>query len=253
MDPHATRDGAEIVAARFVTASGDQVAAVGRSTMREIDRIAVEETGPSLLQMMENAGRAMAQLVLERLNTPRESRVLVLAGVGGNGGGGICAARHLAPRVDRIDVCLVRPHDLSSAGAAQLATYRHTTGREVPLHALDDQAPYDVTVDALIGYGLAGAPRGPESQAIEWTRRSDVPVFALDVPSGLDCDTGDTPGAKVHAALTVTLHLPKPGLHREVAGRLYLADLGIPAAATRSLGITPPTYDGDFVTRIERC
>lgn len=241
-----------VPAARFVGPSGEDVACVSRSEMREIDRLAVEDSGPSLLQMMENAGRSMAQLILDQSAASSTSRVLVLAGTGGNGGGGIAAARHLAPRIGHVDVCLVKPHRLSESATTQLSTYRGTEGHEISLHSLDACAPYDVIVDAVIGYGLLGAPHGPEQHAIEWAASSSARVFALDVPSGLDSDSGTAPGAHIRADVTLTLHLPKPGLTSEIAGELYLADLGIPAAVTQFLGIAAPSYGPAFVIQIER-
>ena len=91
---------------RFLTEAGIEVPAVSASQMHEVDRIAVQETGPTLFQMMENAGRTIAQFSLEVLKWQGQSaRVLVLVGSGGNGGGGLCAARHLANRSLNVDVC----------------------------------------------------------------------------------------------------------------------------------------------------
>src|SRR5215469_15771025 len=86
-------------AVRFITEDGIEVPAVDTDQMREVDRIAVEETGPNLYQMMENAGRNLASLAIEVMGKEwQKAKILVLAGTGGNGGGGICAARHLANR-----------------------------------------------------------------------------------------------------------------------------------------------------------
>jgi NAD(P)H-hydrate epimerase len=107
---------------RYVTDSGMQVPAVAADGMREIDRSAIEETGPNLFQMMENAGRNLALQAIEVIGPAwRERHVVLLAGAGGNGGGGICAARHLANR--GADVALVsrgkasRPRQLSESPA----------------------------------------------------------------------------------------------------------------------------------------
>ena len=95
---------------RFLTPSGMQLPAVTADGMREIDRIAIEEAGPNLFQMMENAGRNLALQAIEVLGpTWRERHVVVLAGAGGNGGGGICAARHLANRGADVTLVLAAP------------------------------------------------------------------------------------------------------------------------------------------------
>src|SRR5215813_10687352 len=98
----------------FETDQGILVPAVTAEEMREVDRVAVEETGPNLYQMMENAGRNLATLALEILGGySNRCRILVLAGTGGNGGGGICAARHLANRGVPVVLSLAEAHRLS--------------------------------------------------------------------------------------------------------------------------------------------
>src|SRR5215470_6033667 len=105
---------------RWVTDAGIEIPVVTTEQMREIDRIAIDETGPNLFQMMENAGRNLALQVMEILGARRNTgKVMVLAGGGGNGGGGICAARHLANRDVKVGLCLSAPNRLSSVVAFQ--------------------------------------------------------------------------------------------------------------------------------------
>lgn len=92
-------------------------------------------------------------------------------------------------------------------------------------------------VDALIGYGLRGVPRGRTAELLELCNQHAARVLSLDVPSGLDATTGEAPGAVVHAERTLTLALPKTGLQR-VPGELYLADIGIPLEVYRPLGLS---------------
>ena len=240
-----TQDGRADAAGRptFVTSLGDAVAALTRAEMQEIDRISVEETGPGLLQMAENAGRSMAILVVKETPRPlRETRVLVVAGGGGNGGGGVCAARRLIGRVGRVELCLTSRHGLTPATEEQLRTYRRAGGHVVLLSSLTASAPYDVIVDAILGYGLRGAPTGEAAFAIEWIGTTPAVVISLDLPSGLDPDTGETPGVHIHADTTLTLHMPKVGLRNPTAGRICLADLGIPMEATHRVGHEQPVY-----------
>lgn len=241
--------------ASFRSLEGRAVPVVTRDQMREIDRIAVEETGPNLLQMMENAGRSLAQLVLTHLGeNANEARVLVMAGPGGNGGGGICAARHLALRTARVDLCLVEPDRLSTAAAHQLRVFRATGQRMLSLD--DISAPgvgeeYDVVVDAVLGYSLRGSPRGKVKKAILWMQDAGVRLVSLDLASGVDADTGDTPGVFVTAEATLTLHLPKPGLENPATGALWLADLGIPASISRRAGVKDEGPRGDWLEPLE--
>lgn len=238
---------------RFIGSDGEEMASVTRGQMLEIDRIAMEESKPSLLQMMENAGRSLAGLVVRYLGDEASSaKVLVIAGKGGNGGGGICAARHLSSRVGRIDLCLVNPDGLSGVPESQLQIYRATDGKELFLDELPGPGGYGIVVDAVIGYSLRGAPQGEAERAIRWMGHSGARIVSLDLPSGVDADSGDTPGVFVSAEATLTLHLPKPGLASPTAGALWVADLGIPAEVTRRVGIEPRGYGLDFVAPLER-
>lgn len=237
---------------RFLTGDSIEVPAVTAEQMREIDRIAIEETGPNLYQMMENAGRSLAIKALRHLE-PAQS-VVVLAGKGGNGGGGICAARHLANR--GIDVSLVVTDEdrIEGVPGEQLATYRSTRGR---LLAPDEELPNspDLIIDALIGYSLSGAPRGRARDLVDWANGSGSRSLSLDVPSGVDASTGAAEGAHITADWTLTLALPKTGLDTEAVGELTLADIGIPAETYRRCGlsVSPQVFDGSFIVRLEPC
>lgn len=230
---------------RFVTDAGIEVPAFSAGQMRELDRIAMEETGPNLFQMMENAGRTLAQLALEVLSKQwAQARVVVLAGTGGNGGGGICAARHLANRHVRVRLCLADPARLGAVTSFQRRIFQATSGTEVTFAHLDDE-PVDLIVDALLGYSLTGAPRGMVADLIRWANGTKAPILALDLPSGVDPTTGETPGEFVRPRWTLTLALPKTGLLPSKAGALFLADVGIPERAYSRMGVTSPAPFGD--------
>jgi NAD(P)H-hydrate epimerase len=219
----------------FVADTGVYVPAVRSEQMRELDRIATNETGPSLLQMIENAGRSLALLAIELMG-PRwhSASVLILAGSGGNGGGGICAGRHLANRGVPVSLCLSDPNYLSEAAAMQRKIFQSTPGKEIEIGDINRLEP-DLILDALIGYGLASAPRGHAADLIRWAGARDVPLLALDVPSGIDANTGEAPGIFIRPRWTMTLALPKLGLLPHNTGDLFLADIGIPVAAFRRL------------------
>ena len=207
--------------------------------MRELDRIAMEETGPNLYQMMENAGRNCALAALDMLGTQwKHATVVVLAGSGGNGGGGICAARHLANRGQSVDVhlCLSSPEKLGDVPSYQRKIFGSTHGKECEINRLANVKPY-LIIDALVGYSLHGAPTGKTAELIPWANEKDAPILSLDIPSGVDSTTGETPGQFINATKTVTLALPKTGLLPETTGELWLADIGIPQGAFRKLGL----------------
>ena len=222
---------------RWFTDSAIEVPVVTTEQMREIDRVAVDETGPNLFQMMENAGRNLALQVMEILGaTWNRAAIIVLAGSGGNGGGGICAARHLANRGANVKLCLAERHRLGAVPALQKQIFDSASGTEIGIEDLERPAP-DLIVDALIGYGLASAPAGRTADLIRWANQSGAPILALDVPSGVDSTTGLTPGAFIRARWTMTLALPKSGLMPEKIGDLVLADIGIPRATFDRAGV----------------
>ncbi|MCH8185335.1 MAG: NAD(P)H-hydrate epimerase [Chloroflexi bacterium] len=203
--------------------------------MREVDRAMIEDYGVLLIQMMENAGRELAHLARSRFleGDPRRRKVLVLAGTGGNGGGGLVCARRLDNWGAEVSVWLsASPSQLAETPRHQLTILEHM---EVPIEIAGDEPDLpsaDLIVDALIGYSLSGAPRGPSAGLIRAANAHTAPVLALDVPSGVDTATGAVYDPAIMAEATLTLALPKQGLQHDAAkkqvGELYLADISIP-------------------------
>jgi NAD(P)H-hydrate epimerase len=230
----------------FRTEAGVIVPAISAAQMREVDRIAVEEFGLGVLQMMENAGRNLAQNVQDMLDGSR-GEVAILAGSGGNGGGGLCCARHLRNRDFSVWVVLDREEGLlRDAARNQLQVLRAAGVRPVdPFQAREVLRRSQVVVDALIGYSLRGAPRGRAAELIDLCNKHAARVLSLDLPSGLDATTGEAPGVVVRPERTLTLALPKTGLHR-VPGELYLADIGIPPEVFRQIGVS---FESPFGSR----
>lgn len=212
--------------------------------MREVDRRMAEDYGILLVQMMESAGRSLAQLARQRFldGDPRGRRVLVLVGTGGNGGGGLACARWLHNWGAEVRAWLTAPPDrLTEVPAHQLAILQRMG---VPLETAEGDTilpPTDLIVDALIGYSLRGAPGGAVAGLIRAAQRHGAPVLALDVPSGVDATSGVVHEPAVRAAATLTLALPKHGLSapaaREAVGELYLADIGVPPRLYEEMGI----------------
>jgi NAD(P)H-hydrate epimerase len=229
----------------FPVVSGAALPWLSVAQMREVDRVAIEELGLALEQMMENAGRNLA-VVARRLlgGTARGRPVVVLAGPGGNGGGGMVAARHLAVAGADVSVVLDRePERLAAVPRRQYSTLR-ALGIPTSVAAAGELGAADLVVDALLGYGQTGAPRGATADLIEASagRR----VLALDVPSGLELATGTLHDPHIRAETTLTLALPKSGLGagsaKAAVGELLLADISIPASVYERLdlaGVVP--------------
>ncbi len=226
----------------FLTPDGRDVTAVTATEMQAVDRIAVEDVGLEILQMMENAGRVLAWHVRDVRDG--EGEVVVVAGNGGNGGGGMACARHLSNRDVPVRVLLDRsPVELTGAAAHQHKILKAmSVPRTTDTDPLSGQDGSIVVVDTLVGYGLRGEVRPPASELINAMNRRPDPVVSLDVPSGKDATTGDTLGVAVTPDRTVTLALPKTGLDT-ATGALYLADIGIPATVYDRLDID---YDSPF-------
>ncbi|GAB5359708.1 hypothetical protein AAMO2058_000565700 [Amorphochlora amoebiformis] len=192
--------------------------------------------------MMENAGRNLAQQAIHSLRIAqvdcRSARIVVLAGSGGNGGGGICAARHLVNHgAANLVLCLSSPQKLKPVTRWQLKVFRSAGGKEVTPSELREKKTTstslktDLIIDAVVGYSLRGAPRGTAQELIRWANDSSAHILSLDTPSGLDSTTGETPGDYIKATWTLTLALPKTGLSDpSKTGEIYLADIGIPRA-----------------------
>ncbi|MEU4293181.1 NAD(P)H-hydrate epimerase [Kribbella sp. NPDC026596] len=214
--------------------------AISADQMREVDRAMIEDFHIELVQMMENAGRSLADLAVD-VYAPR--RVVVLAGAGGNGGGGLVAARHLANRGLEVQVVLDRGADrLTGVPAHQLDILARMG---IPI-STGQPGPADLVVDALIGYSLVGDPTGAAAELIDWANGQSAPVLSLDTPSGLDVTTGEAARPCVRAATTLTLALPKTGLlDAPEVGRLYLADISVPPLLYRRMGIDAGDLFGD--------
>ena len=234
------------------------VPTVSASQMAEVDRLALGEFGVPLLAMMEQAGSHLAELSRLMLGGDlRGHSIVIVVGPGNNGGGGLAAARHLANRGANVRVVLARPAlRLSEAARHQLGTLLAMSvsccvnGYDLPAAEVTAAlANADLVVDALLGYNIAGPPRGDVAALLERVSSAGRPILSLDLPSGLDPDTGEAPGIAINATATLTLALPKRGLltptGRSHAGRLYLADLGLPAALYARLGLA---VDAPFVT-----
>lgn len=207
----------------------------GAAALRAADQEATRRFGLPSILLMERAGLESAREILARW--PGAGQAVVLVGGGNNGGDGMVVARHLAEAGWRVSV-------MSADGEAPTTPDAHAMSN-VALSLGVALGPFDagarrpqgaVLVDALLGTGTRGAPRPPLEAIVAWTEGWPGPVVALDVPTGIDADTGQAPGVAVRADLTVTYHGDKPGLHiqpgRAHAGTVVVCDIGIPSALT---------------------
>lgn len=176
--------------------------------MRSLDRLAMEEAGISGAALMENAGRAVFDAIHTRFDPLPGKRIVICAGTGNNGGDGFVAARLLHLAGASVSVHLAG--DAASIKGDAERNYRLALQMGLIANRLPEQA--DVKVDALLGTGSTGAPRERYAEAIRWMNGSPGPTVAVDIPSGINSDSGDAAGDAVNAALTVTFGYPKLGL-----------------------------------------
>lgn len=227
------------------------IPAVSAATMRAADDLAEGRYRIHLLQMMENAGRSLARLARDQFlaGSAADKEITILAGPGGNGGGGLAAARRLHGWGARVQVVSTASHEeMPSVPARQLQTVQ---AFGIPVHRQPvDFSSSDLLLDALLGYSTKGDPRPPISELIEAANNASLPVLALDLPSGLGPDDGIPGRPCIKAAATLALALPKQGLLAERAsdyvGQLWLADLGLPAELFAEVGVQ---IQSDLFTR----
>lgn len=223
--------------------------------MRRADDLAESKYSLDLLQMMENAGLQLARLVRDHCVSGQlgSADIVVLAGPGGNGGGGLAAARRLSTWGARVQVSLSASEDQLRSTTRKQLRAAQAAGIEV-LQTVESAADPDAIVDSYLGYSRKGAPRPPMDRGINWANSANAPVIALDVPSGLDPDEGDPAEPTVKAAMTLTLALPKTGLLVPAAepyvGELWLADISLPPQLFADLGVEVPVdlfRDGELI------
>jgi NAD(P)H-hydrate epimerase len=218
--------------------------ALTRAQAREFDRRALDEYGVPGVVLMENAGRGVA--VQMRKYNPKKRRVIVCCGKGNNGGDGFVVARHLDNFGWPVKILLfAKPSELTGDAAVMFDIVKRSRLRQeyVLLDGLrvEDYLNEELTmfgdgwiVDALFGTGLSGAVREPFDRVIAAMNASPAPVLAVDIPSGLDCDTGQPLGIAVRADVTATFIDRKQGFLEPDAqpwlGEVHVVDIGAPRA-----------------------
>lgn len=207
----------------------------------ELDRRSAER-GVTVNTLMENAGRAVASAVVNVLGGTYGRRAVVVCGKGNNGGDGLVAARHLQRRGLAVTVLLVEaPAAYRGAALASFDRFAALGGRWRPLTGASLRRELDrahVVVDAIFGTGFRGSPQGAAAHAIAAMGQAAVPVVAVDIPSGVEGETGAVRDAAVAADVTVTFGALKPGLvfhpGAALAGHVEVADIGFPDDLIRS-------------------
>lgn len=208
-----------------------------RQQSRRVDQLAIQSYGMSGLVLMENAGRGVADW-LERQSL--DGHVVICCGKGNNAGDGFVVARHLDLRGHAVRVLLwTEPNELAGDAAAN---FKILTKTDVPIDVIGTTHDSDRlarhldgaawAVDALLGTGAKGEPRPPLDRVIDDLNASNVPILAIDLPSGLDCDTGQAARHTIRAQATCTFVASKQGFAvpgaEQFTGRVSVLDIGVP-------------------------
>lgn len=236
--------------------------AVSAKEMRELDRWTIEEYGTPGDILMERAGQGVADAAADLLAARGGGSILMLAGTGNNGGDVFSAAADLSESDIDLEVWICGSRSKIS-GDAKLHLDRMIRAGILPkeLRSENDFAPKfypDLVIDGLLGTGSTGAPRGLMGPLIEWVNdlaEDGTSVLSIDIPSGIDSDSGTAEGSAVRADLTVTMALPKTGLLRPAAincvGHLEVVEIGIPAEFIKDTkGCAEAEYTDRFDIRL---
>jgi NAD(P)H-hydrate epimerase len=202
-----------------------------REQVRSIDRIAAERYFMPGVILMENAARAVADTAVVMLGEPNGAEVLVVCGGGNNGGDGLAAARHLHNHGAKVSIALTT--DPSKYQNEALVNWKIISAMKLPIvTTIESQRPR-LILDAIFGTGLTQPPRDPFPATVIAMQNLGAPILAVDIPSGLDCDTGKPLGPLcVKAACTVTFVAQKIGFQSPEAkaytGEIIVGDIGCP-------------------------
>ena len=230
--------------------------------MAEIDRRTIDAGVASGAELMERAGSRVVEVIREEWDGLDDLHIVVICGKGNNGGDGFVISRLLHSKRARQRTFLAADPDMIRGDAKHhLDLFTAGGGQVEPLASDDDLELFDdalqdaeLVVDALLGTGVRGAPRPELANVIDRIRSCGRPVVAVDLPSGVDADTGKVPGACIRASITVTFGLPKVGQMffpgRDQCGVLRLVDIGFPDSAIDPLRVTSELLSEESVSRL---
>lgn len=216
--------------------------------MQNIDNRAKDEFGIPTLVLMENAAIGITRVVEEMFGPIKGKSITIISGKGNNGGDGLAAARHLHNRGAKIKVFLLPEVNSVTGDAATNLDIALKMGIGVYSKGMYDMSALRIAlnhshtiVDAIFGTGLSSPVKGEYRDVVELINNSNRPVIAVDIPTGINSDTGEVMGVAIRAAITVTFGIPKRGhlLHPgcEFTGRLHITDISIPEAAIKKESI----------------
>jgi NAD(P)H-hydrate epimerase len=219
----------------------DKCVVMSRDEVRAVDSWAINELGIPGVVLMENAGRSCAELIKQKLAGAANPKVCIFCGTGNNGGDGYVIARHLLNGGFEVVVVICGDRSRIRGDAKTNLDILEKLGQPVAeldlsggdirgrVEAFSDGA--EMIVDALFGTGLSGELRAEHRELVDSINARNCPILAVDIPSGLDCDTGEPLGAAVRATYTVSFVAAKKGFAaegaRQYTGEVFVASIGV--------------------------
>ena len=190
--------------------------------------------------MMENAGAAAVRRLIEKFGSVETKNIVIFVGLGNNGGDGLVMARHLVGYGAKVTVMLLGSSDKIKTEESNWnwsILEKMTSVKLMSDNSIDFDFEPDIIVDAILGTGIVGEIREPYASAINYINKIDCYKFAVDVPSGLDPQTGDTANIYTKCNLTVTFHKMKQGIpkRKDLTGELFVEKIGIPPEAENGI------------------
>jgi hydroxyethylthiazole kinase-like uncharacterized protein yjeF len=225
---------------KYAGSKSDRV--MSRDEVRQVDRWAIEQVGVPGVVLMENAGRSCAELIREKLAGVAGPRICLFCGAGNNGGDGYVIARHLRNAGYEVHVVVCGAREKITGDARINLEILERLGQTIEWLDPSDPDSADrvrtaavgahFVVDALFGTGLQGELRPEYRTIVDAINGLRIPTLAVDIPSGLDCDTGKPLGSAIRAAWTVTFVAVKKGFaaclqSRDYTGQVYVASIGV--------------------------
>lgn len=194
---------------------------ISKKRMKEIDKQVPENYGITTSRLMENAGLRIAEVIRQETET---KHITVYAGKGNNGGDALVAARRLHLWNYTVEVVLAT-ENLDGIRKDELEILKKL---DVEINKKSSKNDYSLTLDGLLGYSISGTPRKPYDNMVEEINNFET-VVSVDIPTGLDPDTGEQFNLCVNPDYTVTLGMPLKGMNEENSGDIWVADISIPA------------------------
>jgi len=224
---------------------------ITKQQMQKIDDFMIEKYGIEIRQMMELAGFGTAEFCRRVLGSLKNKKIVIVCGTGHNGGDGIAASRFLHNWGAKVYLFVIS-EDIKIDSQHHLNICKKIGIKIIKMNELEDALKFaDLVVDALLGYNVKGNPQGIIADSIRLVNKIGKPILSIDMPSGLDPNSGEALNPCIKANYTLALSLPKHGLESENSGEISVLDIGVPDELLKEIGINDEKiFSSDFIISV---